>query len=77
MSGSEWVRDWAKQRKADLQPSLEMMEAGRLQTREQRDRDGPFVDTTEASKALFRDMIAQLDRIIESGRPGKAERASA
>ena len=68
------MREWAKTRKAKLQPSLEMMEAGQMKTREM--RDGAFVDTTEASKAVFRDMIAELDRIIETGRPDRPGGAS-
>ena len=67
MGGSEWMREWAKMRKFKLKPSLEMMETGKLKTRTM--QDGTFVDTTEATKAVFRDMIAELDRIIEGGRP--------
>ena len=76
MSGSERVREWAKTKKADLQTRLEMMEAGRLQTREKRDRDGAFVDTTAASMTAVRNMIADMDRIIEGGRPDGAGGAS-
>ncbi|MBD0270575.1 MAG: hypothetical protein ICV73_01475 [Acetobacteraceae bacterium] len=73
MNGSDATREWAKGRKAKLQPSLYMMEAGRMKTREM--RGGAFVDTTEEGKALFHGMIAELDHIIEHGRPAGAERA--
>lgn len=45
-----------------------------MKTREM--RDGAFVDTTEVTKAVFRDMIAESDRIIKCGRPDGAGGAS-
>ncbi len=63
---------WSKQERGTLQQQLELLEAGKVRTGE--DRGNGWVDTTDQSISRIRKRLAELEELLTEEGSGTASR---